>query len=100
MKAVCAAIRDAASLGKVILVVSHNYEMLLESCDRVVKIENGGFSDNFVLDKNTVSRLKLEVNSMKQHLHQKEEKKNLFSMLAENAKCYRATLYASIFVLY
>ncbi len=48
--------------GKLIFVISHDYEFLMNSCNRILYLEDGRIRDDFLLDKESVHKLKILLN--------------------------------------
>lgn len=41
-----------------IMVISHDLELLLEVCTHILEISNGNIKDSYRLDKNNIGRIK------------------------------------------
>lgn len=49
MKSVCSMLKDLVKLGKLIFVISHDIEFLLNTCGRILYLEEGKISEDFRL---------------------------------------------------
>ena len=58
MKQCSRLIRKLAEEGRLVFVVSHDLEFLMDCCDDVVLMEKGEITEQYPLDQNTQSRLK------------------------------------------
>lgn len=57
MLAVSQLIRDLAAAGKVIFVVTHDYELVASTCNRVICLADGAVQDSFAVGADTASKL-------------------------------------------
>lgn len=58
MKRVSGLISDVAKEGKLILIISHDYEFLLASCTRILNLQEGKIMEDFLLNDDSRSKLK------------------------------------------
>lgn len=58
MRAVAALIRDMASKGRRVFVVTHDFEFIAEACDRVLCIAEGKVRASYAVDESARSRLR------------------------------------------
>lgn len=49
---------ELSQKGKLIFVISHDVEFLVQTCGRIIHIEQGYVTEDFALDKGTISKLK------------------------------------------
>ncbi|MBE6014103.1 MAG: ABC transporter ATP-binding protein [Lachnospiraceae bacterium] len=57
MLEVSKALRMLADMGKVVIVITHDMELIMSAVDRVICMEKGEIADNYLLDDSTKSRL-------------------------------------------
>ena len=57
MKQVAGEILKLRDMGKTIFIVTHDPEFILSCCDHIVRLEEGRVSENYALDKDTVTGL-------------------------------------------
>lgn len=57
MKEVCGHFRSLRDMGKTLFVITHDFEMILESCTNVLHMENGHVVGNYYLDEEGEKRL-------------------------------------------
>ena len=57
MVRLAALIRQLAAMGKVIFVVTHDYEFVCRTCTRVLHLDSGGIQDDLTVSKETVPRI-------------------------------------------
>jgi len=50
-------IRSLAEKGKAIIVISHDHEFLISICGRIIRIDNGSISDDFLMEPRNITRL-------------------------------------------
>ncbi len=58
MKRVAELITRLAGQGKLLLIISHDYEFLLAACTRILSLRDGRISEDFLLNDNSRGRLK------------------------------------------
>lgn len=58
MKRVGSLIQKMAQRGMTAFVITHDYELLLDTCQRILHLENGKIADHFVLSSCTLSKVK------------------------------------------
>ena len=57
MKRVGGIIQDMADRGTVAFVITHDYELLINACQRVIHIQNGKIADDFKLNSKSLPRI-------------------------------------------
>jgi len=58
MKQVASEILKLKELGKTVLIITHDYEFILQCCDYVLEIEDGQVRDSYPLDDHTIDKLR------------------------------------------
>ena len=58
MLRVASVLRKAAKEGRTVFVITHDYELILHSCTRVIHLEQGGIGADFGLNADSMVRLK------------------------------------------
>lgn len=58
MQKVSAIVKKLASEGKIIFIVTHDYEFICECCTRVIRIDEGVLQEDYVLSEYTSDNLK------------------------------------------
>lgn len=58
MLRVCQILKELRRQGKIIFVITHDYEFLLAACDRVVEIENGKIVQDYSVSMHTMQKIK------------------------------------------
>ncbi|WP_418831198.1 ABC transporter ATP-binding protein [Paraeggerthella sp.] len=58
MRSVCDIVRDLASRGRLVFVISHDLEFLAGACDRIIHVRDGEVTDDFLLVGQNVARLR------------------------------------------
>jgi energy-coupling factor transport system ATP-binding protein len=58
MRRVAEMIRKMAAEGRTVFVITHDYEFILQTCTRIVRMENGMILDDFPADARTLGRLR------------------------------------------
>lgn len=51
-------LKDLASMGKIIFVVTHDYEFISSSCSRIIHFHKGKIKDDFPVDQKNIEKLK------------------------------------------
>ncbi len=51
------ALRMLADMGKVVIVITHDMELIMSAVDRVICMEKGEIADNYILDDSTKNKL-------------------------------------------
>jgi energy-coupling factor transport system ATP-binding protein len=57
MKQVAMLLRSISDTGRMVLTISHDYEFLLHTCNRILCMEQGHLTDDFKLNNDTCSKL-------------------------------------------
>lgn len=58
MRSVSRILKMLNQKGKLLFVISHDLEFLLETCGRIIHLQDGLAADDFLLTRETVGRLK------------------------------------------
>ena len=58
MKQVAGEILKLRDMGKTVMIVTHDLELILSCCDHIVRLENGQVVENYELNKDTDIRLR------------------------------------------
>lgn len=58
MTQVAGLIRSLASSGKIIFVVTHDYEFVCQSCSRLIHFDNGTLTDDLLLSKQNEKKIR------------------------------------------
>lgn len=56
-KQVAAEMKKLKEVGKVVIIITHDYEFTLQCCDFIVEMKAGEVQDSYVLDEHTISKL-------------------------------------------
>lgn len=58
MKQVASQVKTLKELGKTVLIITHDYEFLLQCCDYIVEMKDGQVKDSYLLEDSTMNKLK------------------------------------------
>lgn len=58
MLRVAAMLREVAQKGRTVFVITHDYELILHSCTRLVHLEQGAISADFAINPDSLARLR------------------------------------------
>lgn len=58
MLRVCQILKELRRQGKIIFVITHDYEFLLAACDRIVEIEHGEITHDYPISTHTMPQIK------------------------------------------
>ena len=58
MVRLAALIRRLAGIGKIIFIVTHNYEFICRTCTRVLHLDDGGIQDDLTISEQAVPKIK------------------------------------------
>lgn len=58
MRRVCNVMEMLRSQGKIIFIITHDYELLLAACTRALILRNGGIKADFPLDRDNIKQVK------------------------------------------
>lgn len=51
-------LKKLASMGKIIFVVTHDYELISSTCNRIIHFDKGQLKDDYIIDNKNVNKLK------------------------------------------
>ena len=58
MTQVASLIKKLSDMGKVIFIVTHDYEFIMRTCSRLINIDKGKITDDLYIDNENISRIK------------------------------------------
>lgn len=58
MKQVASEIKKLRDIGKTVLIITHDYEFITRCCDYIVELEDGHVKDNYLLNDESINKLK------------------------------------------
>lgn len=58
MEQVADMIEELVRIGKIVFVITHDYEFILKCCDYIIHLENGIVKDSYMLDDDSICKLK------------------------------------------
>lgn len=58
MKQVASEVKTLKELGKTVLIITHDFEFILQCCDYIVEMKDGQVKDSYLLDDSTMNKLK------------------------------------------
>ena len=58
MQEVIGLLKEMRNRGKIVFVISHDYEFLVNGCDRILQVGEGRIKEDFELRDDTVQRLR------------------------------------------
>ena len=98
MKIVSKLLKDLANSGKIIIVVTHDYEFLIDACDKVMHLKNNDQVTNIIVNSKNKETIRKTLN--KEIISMKENKKtnNGMQLLFKFIKpCIKKEILAIIF---
>lgn len=58
MQSVASIVKNLAAQGKIIFIVTHDYELICECCNRIIRLEDSTIKEDYYLSQETTKRLK------------------------------------------
>ena len=58
MRQVASQVKTLKELGKTVLIITHDYEFLLQCCDYIVEMKDGQVKESYLLEDSTMNKLK------------------------------------------